>query len=199
MELEKAILKRRSVRSFKEKKASWKDILIAIEAALQAPFAGNNDHLSFVIVENQNKINKLAEQCEQLWMQEASAIVAVVSNSRILEHLYGERGLIYGRQQAGAAIQNFLLTITDIGLAACWVGAYDDDKVKSTLGAPEHIRVEALIPVGYENVKTKEAKVVKKRLENSVGWDSFGKKRRDFVFKEAPKHTTPAVWGEKGK
>ena len=41
MDLDKAIKKRQSVRSFKDKKPDWRDILSAIEAATHAPLAGN--------------------------------------------------------------------------------------------------------------------------------------------------------------
>jgi len=201
MEFEKVVYKRRSVRAFKEKTASWKDVLTAIDAALQAPFAGNNNHLHFIVVEDEKKIKQLAVDCDQEFIQESGIVVVVVSSYRNLEHMYGDRAMVYGRQQAGAAIQNFLLSITDLGLSACWVGAFDEDLIRSRLATPDHMHVEAVIPVGYEKAKSKgrEVKILKRKLEDAVWWNNWSVKRREFVFKEPQRHTTPVVFGEKGE
>lgn len=197
MDLDKAIANRRSVRSFKEKSASWKQVIEAIDAAVQAPFAGNNNHLSFIVVEDSGMIRKIAEDSEQLWIQQAGIVVVVLGDDRHLEHLYGERGRIYGRHQAGAAIQNFLLKMTDLGLSACWVGSYDDDLMRSHLGIPSHLNIEAVIPVGYEKEKPKAKKVRKRKLDTIISWGVFGRSRRDFIFKEPAKHTTQLLFGRK--
>ena len=47
--------------------------------------------------------------------------------------MHGERGRIYARQQAGAAINTLLLKLTDLGLQSCWVGSYDDEKIRELL------------------------------------------------------------------
>ena len=63
---------------------------------------------------------------------------------------YGERGRVYCKQQAGAAIQNFLLKIEEKGLSTCWVGHFADNLVKEILKIPDEIDVEAFFPIGYE-------------------------------------------------
>ena len=63
--------------------------------------------------------------------------------------MYGERGEIYSHQQAGAAIQNMLLTATSLGIDSCWVGAFDEDMIKRVLGIQEYARPQAIIPIGY--------------------------------------------------
>lgn len=199
MELDKAIYGRHSVRSFKDKKVNWKDVLDCVDCALQAPTAGNNNTLNYTIIEDPKMINMLAEDCDQLWMQDAPVLVVINSNERNLKSMYGERGRIYGHQQAGAAIQNFLLKITELGLSACWVGAYDSDLIRSRVGIPHDMNVEAIIPIGYSKIQTKgKAKVARKpKLDNNVWWNKWQQKRRDSVFKEPPRHSTPVVFGEK--
>src|SRR5687767_10947004 len=100
MDLDTVIRKRKSVRSYKAKKPPWDKVLEAIEAANNAPFAGNNNHLKFLIIENEETISKLAKFAEQLWIADASLVILVCSDDTQLENLYGERGRVYSRQGA---------------------------------------------------------------------------------------------------
>ncbi len=201
MELDEAIKKRRSCRSFKDKKADWRVAIDGIEAACQAPFAGNNNHLKFVIIEDPRKIKQLAENCDQSWVQDVGLVVVIVSNEKNLEHMYGEQAKIYGRQQAGAAIQNFLLKVTDLGLGTCWIGSYDEDLILSRIGAPNYMHIEAILPIGYPQSipKGKEEKILKKSINSAVYWEQWAENRRQHMFIEPERHTTPVVFGQKGK
>jgi len=154
MDINKAIEKRRSVRRFSTKKVKWQEIIEAIDAANRAPLAGNIYSLRFILIDDKEKIRKLAEASQQDFFENIDYLVAVCSDKTGLIKSYDERGEIYARQQAGAAIENFLLKIVDLGLASCWVGAFVDDEVKQILEVPQAIRdsinVEALLPVAYE-------------------------------------------------
>ncbi len=187
MELDSAIKKRKSVRSFKTKKPSWKDILDAVDSALQSPCAGGHYHLHFILVENPKTIKSLASLCEQHWISESSFLIVVASDDLNLENLYGERGRIYSRQQAGAAIENLLLKLTDLGLSSCWVGSYTDEQVRSLLKIPAHIQIEAIIPVGYEKPSAESSKRKKRNLENHIFWESWMTTNRPTKFPELPK------------
>ena len=182
MELDSAIEKRHSSRSFKSKKASWKDILKAIEAASKAPFSDNRNNLRFLIIENEKTIEKISGFANQLWINEAAILVLVCSNDSNLENMHGERGRIYSRQQAGAAIENFLLKLTDLGLNSCWIGSYKDELIKQLLKIPEHIQVEAIIPVGYESGNA--GKKRKKDLDTLIYWEEWETENRPAFIHE---------------
>ncbi len=182
MEFDQAISKRHTVRSFTSKKPSWKLVLEAIDAAAQAPFADNHNHLTFLIVENEKVIDKIAEAADQLWINESGILVVVCSDDKHLENLHGERGRVYARQQAGAAIENFLLKITDLGLATCWVGSYNDEDIKHLLDIPKEIQIEAILPIGYEKGKT--LKKHRKHLEHLLHWDSWYNRRKPALTQE---------------
>ena len=109
MKLDEAIKKRCSTREFSSKKVKWEDILKAIDSANQISFAGNINNLKFLIISNQGKKDSIAKQSQQLWISTAPYVIVICSDSSRLESLYHQRGLVYSRQQAGAAIQNFLL------------------------------------------------------------------------------------------
>ena len=155
MDLDKAIQSRKSVRKFNSKKPNWRDIIECVDVARYAPMAGNNYTLKFIVVDNKEKIQMLADAANQSFITQAQYVVVVCTNPSRTVNAYGERGKKYCRQQAGAAIQNFLLKIQEKGLATCWVGAFVDDMVKRALNIPEDINVEAIFPIGYEYFKTK--------------------------------------------
>jgi len=150
MDLDKAIKERHSVRRYTSKAPDWRDIIKALDSARLAPLAGNIPTIKFILVTEQDKIQKLADACQQDFVGTAKYIIAVCTDSQQSVRSYDERAKMYARQQAGAAIENFLLKLTDLGLSTCWVGAFSDEQVKRILQVPEEDEVEALLPVGYE-------------------------------------------------
>ena len=176
MKLDKAIQSRKSVRKFKTKKPDWRDIIECIDAARYAPMAGNIFTLKFILVDNEETIQKLAEAAQQSFISQAKYIVVVCSNPSRTVNSYGKRGERYCRQQAGAAIQNFLLKVEEAGLSTCWVGAFADDIVKRELKISAKINVEALFPIGYEFKKqrTRKAKI---NLDEILYFGKYGNKK----------------------
>ena len=156
MEFDEVIKKRQSIRHFKSKKPDWRDIVEAINSARQAPAAGNLHCIKFILVDDKKKINKLAEASQQDFVAEANYVIVVCSDLSQVVRSYDERGEVYARQQAGAAIENFLLKITDVGLSSCWVGAFVDEQVRNILAIPDNINVDAILPVGYSMDKSKQ-------------------------------------------
>jgi nitroreductase len=182
MDFDKVVGKRVSVTSFTSKRPSWKDAMLAVDAALQGPFAGNKNNLKFIIVEHPEIIKQLAKHASQSWIAAAKMAIVICSDDTILEEMYGERGRVYSRQQAGAAISTVLLKLVDQGLAGCWVGAYTDEIIRQILKIPGHMQVEAIIPVGYAAPKQKKKR--KLALSSSVKWESFEGDRRPTALEE---------------
>jgi len=42
-----------------------------------------------------------------------------------------------------------ILEAHELGLGTCWIGHFDEKKVKDVLGIPENVRVVAITPLGY--------------------------------------------------
>lgn len=159
MELNKAIQRRHSARKFSTKKPNWRVIIECIEAARYAPMAGNNCTVKFILVDDEEKIRKISEAAQQQFIAQAKYLVVVCSNPARPSNEYGTASAeIWTRQQAGAAIENFLLKIEEFGLATCWVGYFVEEQVKRELKIPEGVNVEALFPIGYEYEKSKTRK-----------------------------------------
>ena len=158
MDTIKAIQSRTSTRKYKDKKPDWRDILEAINSAQYAPMAGGVFTLKFVVVNKEEIISEIAKYSEQEFVQDAKYAVVFVSDPAKTQRLYKERGEKYMRQQAGASIQNFMLHLTNVRLSTCWIGHFNDEKIKKLLKIPESREVEAIITIGYEKFKAKKTK-----------------------------------------
>jgi nitroreductase len=47
------------------------------------------------------------------------------------------------------AFAYMLLQAYELGLGTCWIGAFNEEEVKTILGVPKDVRVVALSPLGY--------------------------------------------------
>ncbi len=174
MELDSAIQKRKSVRKFNlKKKPDWRTIIECIDSARFAPMAGNNYTLKFILIDDEEKIKEITESCHQNFVSESKYVVVACSDPSRTVNLFGEAGKVYSRQQAGAAIENFLLKITESGLSTCWVGKFVEEQVKKVLGIPENVNIEAIFPIGY-NAETLRTRVAKIDLNRILYFNSYG-------------------------
>ncbi len=176
MDLQKAIEKRASIRKYSDKKVNPEKIIEAIEAANLAPSPGNTSILKFIVVKNEELKEKIAEYCNQDFIKEAPFVVVVCSDPAAVERLYDVRAEKYVKQHAGAAIENFLLKITDMGLACCWVGAFMEDSLKIHLKIPTTNNIEAILPVGYQLVSDKTVQKKKHPLNRKIFFENYGNK-----------------------
>lgn len=165
MELDKAIKQRKSVRHFSDKKPNWRNIIECIDATRFAPMAGNAYSLKFIVVDDSKIIQKIADACQQSFVGEVQYIVVACTDPSLAKNAYEERGEKYTRQQAGAAIENFLLKIEEKNLETCWVGYFVDSQVKEALGIPEGIIIEAVLPIGIESKKPGTSARKKQKIE----------------------------------
>ncbi len=176
MQLDKTIKDRHSVRKFKKKKPDWRDIIECIDSARYAPMAGNNYTLRFILVDDKEKIKKLAEASQQDFVGQVDYIVVVCTDSSRTANAYNEFAETFCRQQAGAAIENILLSITEKGLATCWIGYFVENIVQKILGIPSNIKVEALLPIGYED-KPLSKKRLKIELDKILFFNEYDNKK----------------------
>ena len=142
---------RRSIRKFEDKDVTKEQLMQIIEAAQAAPSAGNCQPWKFYVVKNKD-IQAQFKECayNQDYLLSAPACIVVCTDSKRSEVRYRERGkYLYTIQDTAAAIQNILLCAKDMGLGTCWIGAFDEVKVRNILGLAADFRPVALIPIGY--------------------------------------------------
>jgi len=174
MEVFDAILKRRSVRKFFSYPIEKEDIFKLLEAADQAPSSGNLDNWQFIVVTDEKTRLELANACNgQFWMSSAPLHIAILSDTKRVTRVYGERGKMYALQNTAAAIENMLLAVEDLGLGACWVGAFHEPSVKEVLKIPDNIDVHAVIAIGPRAVEPPKPK--RYDLSAKTFFEEYGK------------------------
>lgn len=152
MDFFEVIKKRHCVRSFDQtREVADEQIKQIIEAGRRAPSAGGIYPVNFAVVREQGKKDKLAEASfGQRFVALAPVVIVVSADIEKTAARYGERGReLYAIQDAAAAAENIFLAATALGLGACWVGAFDEEEVRSILGLSGNIRPLTIMPIGY--------------------------------------------------
>jgi nitroreductase len=149
-----AIKDRRSIRRFAPRDIPSATLSRLLEAASMAPSAGNRQPWFFYVVGNADTRQELAKAAfGQSFLVEAPVNIVVCAEPERSSARYGERGAnLYCLQDTAAAVQNLLLMAEGLGLATCWVGAFDEKGVCQVLDIPRGRRPVAIIPVGYSNL-----------------------------------------------
>lgn len=176
METLEAINQRRSIRKYLDKPVEFEKITTIIDAARKAPSAGNLQDWGFVIVTEKDLIRQVASySVEQYWIQTAPALIVVCGFPEKHEMYYGLRGKrLYNVQDCAAAIQNILLSATDVGLGTCWVGAFEEDKIRALFAIPPDVRPQAIITLGYSDDAPQERSLMP--IENITFFNRYGMK-----------------------
>ena len=146
-----AIKKRRSIRDYTDEQVSDKDVERLIEAARWAPSAGNTQPWEFVIVKDAEMKRKLSDAAlNQTFIQKVPVVIVVCADEKRSSRIYGNRGeKLYSIQDTAAATENMILAAQELGLATCWVGAFQEKEVAKAVKAPKNVKPVAIIPVGY--------------------------------------------------
>ncbi|VVB87042.1 Coenzyme F420:L-glutamate ligase [uncultured archaeon] len=76
-----------------------------------------------------------------------------VANIERSSRRYEWRGELYAIQDATASVMTFLIAAHGMGLASCWVGAFDEFAVCELLSIPYNIKPIAIVPLGFTDEK----------------------------------------------
>jgi nitroreductase len=153
METLKAIFTRRSIREYTPQAVPDELVQELLEAAMQAPSAGNQQPWHFVLLDAREQLQALADVLPfGKNLQSAPLGVAVCADVK------SARYPDYWVQDCSAATQNLLLAAHALGLGAVWLGVYPLEErvagVKRLLGLPEQIVPLCLVALGYPMVKS---------------------------------------------
>lgn len=150
---------RKSVRKYLDKPIEDEKLMTVFEAGRFAPSASNRQEWRFVIVRDHGTRRRLAEAANgQAFVGEAP--VMIVACAETDGHIMSCGQLCYPIDVA-IALDHMTLAAVELGLGTCWIGAFNEKKVKEILDIPEQIRVVALMPIGYP---ADPSAVQKKRL-----------------------------------
>jgi len=177
--VEKAISKRRSIRSYARRELTLEQISQLLWAAQgitdkfrgfrAAPSAGalyplevymaNKDGL-FHYIPQGHKLEKISPEdirkslsqaaLGQSWVAEAAIDIIICAVYEQATSRYGQRGIRYTDIEVGHAAENIHLQAVVLGLSSVPIGAFRDEAVSKILSLPEDERPLYIIPVGYK-------------------------------------------------
>jgi len=171
MDVLEAIRTRRSVRVYSSRPVD-PALLDRMRDALRfAPSACNYQPWRFIFVTDQELRGRVAQAAnDQLWMAEAPVtVVGCGVPADAYKQMAGKGNS--AEIDVAIALDHLTLAAVSEGLGTCWIGAFDEKKIKELLGIPADVRVIAMTPLGYPASPT-----LNTPLDNSH------RKRRDEVF-----------------
>ncbi len=175
MEFNDVIKLRKSVRSFSDQEVENEKIEQILECARLAPSWANKQCWHFILIKGRERIEILSEAVpiRNNWLKKAPIIIVACGDP----NLSGKRaGIEYFVVDVTIATEHIVLAAAELGLGSCWLGLFDEAKVKKILEIPDNIRVVAITPIGYpakhsgttENVREYILQSKKRKLLNEI-------------------------------
>ncbi len=148
MDFFETIEKRHSCREYKPDAVPEDSLARLLEAARIAPSGSNQQPWRFIVVKDPETRRKLVSASKgQRFI--ADAPVVIVACGETFKTNRGDWMGWYGMLlDVAIAVEHMHLAATALGLASCWIGAFNAKQVREILDIPEEIKVVALLPIG---------------------------------------------------
>ncbi|MEM0467403.1 MAG: nitroreductase family protein [Candidatus Thermoplasmatota archaeon] len=151
MEFRDVIEQRKSIRSFSDQPVDEATLTYILECAQKAPSWANKQCWRFIVIRNKEIIQQVAKtSVVNHWVKTAPCLIIACGDPT-------ESGLHNDMQyflvDVAIAFEHLILAATDVGLGSCWIGGFDEQKIKDLLEIPKRIRVVAFSPIGYPSAK----------------------------------------------
>lgn len=151
MDIEDLIYRRRTIRRFKQKSIPIDVLKRLVDFARMAPSGMNIQGLEYIIISNSEIRDKLFpllrwaaylpedKQVPEI-KRRPTAYIVVLGNTKIKRNVDID---------VGAAIENILLGAIKYGIASCWMGSIDRDKIRDLFTIPNHYIIKYVISLGF--------------------------------------------------
>ncbi|NHI84099.1 MAG: nitroreductase family protein [Candidatus Thorarchaeota archaeon] len=150
MDVQEAILKRRSIREFKSEALPSNAIDSLLRAAMAAPSAGDQRPWQFIVVTKREGIDAIIEAYPYAKVIKNAPAAIVVCFDRTLEKYKG-----YWTMDCSAAVENMLIAAAGMGLGSLWLSVYPEEKYHNLEILHEELNIPTtaipfcIVPVGY--------------------------------------------------
>lgn len=174
MDIKELILKRRTIRKFKQIPIPQQQLLSYIDAARLAPSAANIQPLKYVAINNKEMTDKLFPLLK--WAGYLNGKYTPKEDERPVAYIVicadtslRKSGCL---EDSGAAAENIILSALCDNVGSCWLGSIDRSSAKDLLELDENIEIISVIALGYPAETPKEVSVkendIKYFLEDST-------------------------------
>jgi nitroreductase len=139
MEVKEAIGSRLSIRRYAESSIPPEHMEMLIRALQLAPSANNGQNWEFILVGDAEIKRRLVGACaNQSFVGNCTYFIAGVADPGQKWHMV----------DITIALTNFTLQAADLGYGTCWIGAFDEYRVKEILGVPDEKKVVICMTFG---------------------------------------------------
>jgi nitroreductase len=157
MELFQTIRERRSIRKYQETPVEDEKLRQILDAARLAPSWKNMQCWRFLVISEGAKKARLAAAFPEdnpgyKALLQAPLIIVVCADPA---ESGVENGIDYFVADAAIAFTHLCLAAQALGLGTCWMGWYDEARLKVAAGVPENVRVVGVTPLGYPDQEPK--------------------------------------------
>jgi len=136
------ILTRRSIRKYESKPIPKEVLEKILEAGRMAPSAMNRQSWHFVVVTDDAVKHELSNGLYNRFIRTAPVVIVGCARR---DRIAGELSII----SAAIALENMVIAAWASGVGSCWIGAFQNNKIKRLLAIPENWEIVGLIPFGY--------------------------------------------------
>ena len=171
MDFYDVVKNRRSYRVYKPDMPEKEKIERILESGRLAPTWANSQCVSYIVVQEPENVKAVWNAVGQMqkFAESPMFIVGVVSEKTSGMNSNGEK---YYGVDFWICFEHLILAATAEGLATCWIGWFNESKVKEILNVPDEYKVMGLTPLGYP-VKAKDEVTERKPLEKIVHYEKF--------------------------
>jgi nitroreductase len=184
MKLLDLIRTRQSVRRYDLRPVEKEKLMQCLEAARLAPSASNSQPWYFIVVDDPDLKNKVAEATfdpvlsfNKFTLQAPVIIVMVTEKLGLLTRLGSTvKKRDWSQLDHGIAAEHLCLQAAELGLGTCMLGWFNESKVKELLGVPKEKFISLLISLGYspENYRLREK--TRKPFDEVIGFNRYQRK-----------------------
>lgn len=175
MELEKAIITRRSIRKYSNRLVEKEVIEKIIEAGTWAPSACNVQGWRFIVIDDKSILNNIVNNGAATFLRNINQAIVVIYDNRSDNTEYSDY-----IQSASACIENMLLMATSLSVGTCWVNFLPSkSKLRKLLQIPPCFDPIALISLGYYDQELNE-RARKYEKEEIISWNKFNAAGESF-------------------
>ncbi len=160
MDVYEAVVRRRSIRRFKDAPVSYEVLEQCVDAARLAPTARNSQVLEYLIADEERLLPRVYDTIT-MWAGQPSAqsgpptghrprayIIVLINKTREAETGVSGRSTTY---DIGLATENLILVALEQGIGSCVLLSFQENELRQVLNIPTRYEVGMVVALGYSD------------------------------------------------
>lgn len=168
------LLKRRSIRKYKNEEIPREKLEMIIQAGLLSPSGRSRKPWEFIVVEDKETLSKLSKARDHgaAMLEGAGAAIVVFANPELTD---------VWTEDASIVMSNMHLMAASVDVGSCWIqgrlrvaadGRSTEDYIKELLDVPENYKLEAMLSLGIAGEAPEGHRLDELPMEK-VHWEKF--------------------------